>query len=617
MYTYLLYFVSRCRSSRKQCDKGTPCRNCSENNRKCLYAKEFPYSNLSQEQQAMILERLLYDTKDKYAQLKLHYEKPSLGSSSLAAGSKSKQRLGTDVYEWARQQTMTPLIGITHWPQRQQEQQHHHHPCVFERNPKRLALSDDLDKDMASFVVFGLSDPSEFSIDIARSMISVEEVDTLIAMYNDCYTFSALPDFITPHLDDNGDYDLLLSSVMTLMCTHAVQCHTMKIDNHQHLSHVFYHYTRALLTTRMEQQADIMCLHTLFNLMLFETENGYSEQAALSRHTMTAVIESLHHHYPSMSVWQQSLLRHLLWAVHTSDTSRHDLQLPPHIIGSAYMQLEKQRPSEHPAQPVDRLKEEYIYYRCRLADIIRRIYMTCYHSNKSSSSAVPGQEIKVLDEHLWDLYHDLPKWVVNGQPLESVNDGTTALGVDPCVHSRSHPACERTLDQVWIRRLRYQFLMEWHSTFVYLYQPFLQPAVVAPDLLQQLVLVRCFEHGKYMVDVMAQWVDDVEYSGCYCLPILRPLLLVSHVHRSLLKTAALEGVRQNSYALILKLFSVIRVSTLYPLYKDTIFNWNLQADDQHYLSAMYPQGGYHGNLNHAQDGHGDSGNPLYAYTATS
>ncbi|KAI8343180.1 hypothetical protein BC941DRAFT_498271, partial [Chlamydoabsidia padenii] len=56
----------QCRSSRKQCDKGTPCRNCKENNRKCIYAKEFPYSNLSPEKQAAILERLLYDTKNKY-----------------------------------------------------------------------------------------------------------------------------------------------------------------------------------------------------------------------------------------------------------------------------------------------------------------------------------------------------------------------------------------------------------------------------------------------------------------------------------------------------------------------------------------------------------------------
>ncbi|KAI8340133.1 hypothetical protein BC941DRAFT_500692 [Chlamydoabsidia padenii] len=587
----------QCRSSRKQCDKGNPCRQCAENNRKCLYAKEFPYSNLSQEQQAVILEQLLFDTKHKYTQLKMHFKQ-----SDFATTNNNKQqhtRLDGDVYDWIRQQITTNNSFTSNWPISR-------HQGAFQRQPKRMTLFHDLNKTMTAPMV---SAPSELDIDIARSMVSIQEVDILIAMYNECYTFSSLPDFITPHLDENNDYDLLVSSVMTLMCTHAVQWHAMKIDNHQYLSATFYHYTRALLTARMAtlgQQSDTMCLHTAYNLMLYETENGYLEEATHTRQAMAVMITSLDQQYTSMSVWQQSVLRHLFWAIYTSDASRHDLQLPDHIVDGSYMLPDKQRPSDQPAQPVDRLKEEYIYYRCLLAGIIRRIDTVCY--NNKTDIPVPGQDVKDLESQLWDLYHALPKWMVGGKPLASIQlteyDGyyqqqqhqqhSTRPSADPCIHSRSHPACQETLDQVWMRRLRYQFLIEWHSTFLYLYQIFLQPTNT--DLTQQLVLTRCFEHGKCMVDILAQWVDDdSNYIGCYCLPVLRPLMLVSHIHRSLLLVSQ-EGIRNTSYAILLKLSSVIRRSYLYPLYKDKVFNWEGDIDQNQLNLAPYSQNGNGGGV---------------------
>ncbi|KAI8088666.1 uncharacterized protein BX664DRAFT_385285 [Halteromyces radiatus] len=618
-----------CRSSRKQCDKGYPCRNCADNNRKCLYAKEFPYSNLSQEQQAAILERLLYEAKGKYDLLKKYMNKTEDWKSQVVLANNKRHlvrniRMEADMYDSLRQQTAARLVKITVPGEPEWQLQDGVYQSVFQRNSRLITLTSNLYKETVPPLPRSLDTSELFSIDIARAMVSVEEVDMLIALYNDCYSFSSLPEFITPHLDDNGDYDLLLSSVMTLMLSHAVNLHSMKVDNHQQLSHAFYHYTRDLLSKRMtalQQQPDIMCLHTTFNLMLYEAENGYLDEATLSRQSMSVMIDSLHKQYSTMSVWQQSLLRHLFWAIFTADASRHNLQMQTHVICSSYMQVDKQRPSEHCAQPVDRLKEEYIYYRCRLADIIRHIDDICYKrtpSSSSSSSSSPsstppstssssssssassssptqtpspssdtssgngirGQDIKLLENELWDLYHELPTWVTDGQPLESVQlskyDGyfghpATRPSVDPCVHSRAHPVCKRTLDEVWIRRLRYHFLVEWHGTFLYLYQIFLPQ----PGEIIQLPFMRCFEHGQLMVDVLTKWADDPDFFDCYCYPALRSILVASHIHRYLLQSE-FDDIRNKGYELLFKLFSVIQRSNIYNLYKDTAFILNIK-----------------------------------------
>ncbi|KAI8072946.1 hypothetical protein BC940DRAFT_330389 [Gongronella butleri] len=638
----------QCRTSRKQCDKGNPCRNCAENNRRCIYAKEFPYSHVSQEQQAAILERLLYDARGKYEQVKKYVSKDNKDWQTQVVLANNKRllmgniRMEANMMDAVRRQTARRLAQPSSYQQQQTASQaawpvgdqvflH-----SFERNSRLLALLDGLHRETAPPLPRMLdASLSEFSIDVARAMVTVEEVDMLIALYNDCYSFSALPEFISPHLEDAGDYDLLLSSVMALMLSHAVNLHNMKVDNHEHLSHAFYHYSRELLERRLASLAmpDIMCLHATFNLMLYEAENGYLDQAVHSRQSMAVMIDSLHNQYPNMSVWQQSLFRHLIWAIFTADASRHNLQMQPHVINSSYMDVEKQRPSEHCAQPVDRLKEEYIYFRCRLAEIVRQIDDICYKptrqpaaqsqpqassppqehgsststgsspsngtsraspgasssassSNASSNAssrrqAVSGQDIKMLEEQLWSLYYDLPDWITNGHPLHTVDlskhpgyygHPATRPSVDPCVHHRAHPVCKRTLEEVWMRRLHYHFLVEWHGTFLYLYQPFLPQ----PGEIIQLPFMRCVEHGRQMVDVLTRWADDPDFFDCYCYPALRSLMVASHVHRYLLQSQ-FDDIRNKGYELLLKLFSVIQRSNIYNLYKDTAFILNIRA----------------------------------------
>ncbi|SAM04314.1 hypothetical protein [Absidia glauca] len=683
-----------CRSSRKQCDKGNPCRNCKENNRKCLYAKEFPYSNLSQEQQAAILERLLYDTQNKYDLLTKYMTKTDgqdWETQVVLANNKRhftrNIRMEADMVDALRQQTAARLIRISAPGEPEWQVQERVYHASFDRNPKLLTLIDGLNMETMPPLPRSLqassSSDGEFSIDLARAMVSVEEVEMMIALYNDCYSFSALPEFITPHLEENGDYELLLCSTLTLMLSHAPNLHAMKVDNHEHLSHAFYHYSRELLTARMAQLADkpdIMCLHTTYNLMLYEAENGYLEQATLSRQSMAILIESLHNQYESMSVWQQQLLRNLFWAIFTADASRHNLQMQTHVICSSYMDVEHQRPSDHCAEPVDRLKDEYIYYRCRLADIVRHIDDICYKRTRSytssspssssssplssttpstsspssspstsddsfhstSSDAIHGQDIKSLEKELWDLYHDLPGWVTDGQPLDAVQlcnyDGyfghPATRPSAPCSHatSRRHPICKRTLDEVWLRRMRYHFLVEWHGTFLYLYQVFLPK----PGEIIQLPFMRCFEHGQLMVDVLTRWADDPDFFDCYCYPALRSLLVASHIHRYLLQST-FDDIRNKGYELLLNLFSVIQRSNIYHLYKDTAFILNIQgAFDrirQDYLHAQlnlpvpdpvvdlaqfFPQDGFAfgaGDLL-LPNGADDLNDDLFVYTAT-
>ncbi|ORX49153.1 hypothetical protein DM01DRAFT_1409616 [Hesseltinella vesiculosa] len=614
----------QCRTSRKQCDKGHPCRNCADNNRKCLYAKEFPYSELSQERQAAILERLLYDARGKYEQLKKYLSTQGLQDKDWQAqvvmANNKRLLMGNiqmeaNMMDAIRRQTAhriavqtstmhqrpatspdTTFAARTEWPVNEQVFLN-----GFERNSRLMALLDGLHRETAPPLPRMLdASSSDFSIDLARAMVTVEEVDMLIALYNDCYSFSALPEFITPHLEEAGDYDLLLSSVMALMLSHAVNLHNMKVDNHEHLSHAFYHYSRELLEKRLLSLPlpDIMSLHATFNLMLYEAENGYLDQAVQSRQSMAVMIDTLHHQYPSMSVWQQNLLRHLLWAIFTADASRHNLQMQQHVITSSYMDVEKQRPSEHCAQPVDRLKEEYIYFRCRLAEIVRQIDDICYKPSKCTStppqdpastspsarrpsSSVSGQDIKMLEEQLWSLYYDLPEWITAGQPLQQVDlskypgyfgHPDTRPSADPCVHNRAHPVCKRTLDEVWMRRLHYHFLVEWHGTFLYLYQPFLPQ----PGEIIQLPFLRCVEHGRQMVDVLTRWADDPDFFDCYCYPALRSLMVASHVHRYLLQSQ-FDDIRNKGYELLFNLYSVIQRSNIYNLYKDTAFILNIRA----------------------------------------
>ncbi|CAO3595135.1 unnamed protein product [Absidia cylindrospora] len=582
-------------------------------------------------------------------------------------------RMEADIYDSLRQQTAARLVNISAPGEPEWQLQERVYHATFDWNQRLLTLIDGLGKETMPPLPRSLKS-SEFSVDIARAMVSVEEVEMLIALYNDCYSFSSLPEFITPHLEENGDYDLLLSSVMTLMLSHAVNLHAMKVDNHEHLSHAFYHYTRELLTTRMASLPlpDIMCLHATYNLMLYEAENGYLDEATLSRQSMAIMIESLHSQHATMTVWQQNLLRQLFWAIFTADASRHNLQMQTHVICSSYMQVDKQLPSEHCAQPVDRLKEEYIYYRCRLADIIRHIDDICYKrtptsaattpsassspssgsspsssfstststqssSSDSQSDGIKGQNIKMLEEELWDLYRELPAWVTDGQPLEFVDltkhDGyyghpSTRPAVAPCLDNRCHPVCKRTLDDVWLRRLRYHFLVEWHGTFLYLYQVFLPQ----PGEIIQLPFMRCLEHGQLMVDVLTRWADDPDFFDCYCYPALRSLLVASHIHRYLLQSD-FDDIRNKGYELLLNLFSVIQRSNIYHLYKDTAFILNIQeAFDRirrDYLQAQrnipvpspvvdlgqfYPQGGIFGNGFNVDDD--DAVDGLYVYTAT-
>ncbi|KAG0166537.1 hypothetical protein DFQ28_007399 [Apophysomyces sp. BC1034] len=569
-----------CRSSRKQCDKGNPCRNCDENNRKCLYAKEFPYSELSQEEQATVLERLLYDARGKFELLKKCLEQNAVNkfdSQAVITTAANRHltrniRLEADMYNDMRHNTASRLITVSMPGQPEWCVQDQVYKVAFDRNTRIILLMDEIHKETVPPQP-RLLEFSDFSIDLARAMVSVEEVEMLIALYNDCYSFSSLPDFISPHFDENGEYDLLLSSVITLMLSHTVNLHQAKLDNHEHLSHAFYYHTKELRDERVVAGIDIMSLHATYNLMLYEAENGYLDEAALSRRYMTVMIEALHADYPTMSVWQQSLLRHLFWAIFTADASRHNMQIQQHVICSHYMSVDKQRPSDHCMQLVDKLKEEYIYYRCRLADVVRHIWAVCYGVNVPS---VHGSQIKELENELWALYNELPAWITSEDALGNIvletHKGYECYCGDPNMHSRTHPICKRSLVEVWMRRLRYHFLVEWHGTWLYLYQVFLPQ----PGEIIQLPFIRCLEHGKLMVDVLARWADDPDFFDCYCYPSLRSLMVASHIHRYLLQSQFKE-IRDKGYELLLELFTIIRRSNIYHLYKDTTFITSIKA----------------------------------------
>lgn len=573
--------VPSCRTSRKQCDKGNPCRNCAENNRKCLYAVEFPYSDLSREEQAEILERLLYEARGKFELLRNYVERNDIQDweSQVALASTKRNlirniRLEADMYDYMRRYTASWLVNVSAPGQPEWRVQDKVFHGIFGRNSRTLELMVKLPSETIPSVPRFLTDESEhISIDVARAMVSVEEVEMMIALYNDCYSFSALPDFISPHFDKNGEYDLLLSSVMTLMMSHCVNLHAMKIDHHQTISHAFYFHTKALRDARAARGVDIMTLHATFNLMLYEAENGYLQQCAMSRQYMAVMIDMLHAHYGNMSVWQQNLLRHLLWAIFTADASSHNMMMQEHVLCSPYMHVHKQRPSDQALQVVDRLKEEYIYFRCRLAENIRLIWKACYAVN---SQAVDGAEIKALEDEMWRLYRELPDWITSDQALEDIViencKGYECFCSLPDQYTRTHPICHRSLVEVWMRRLRYHFLVEWHGAWLYLYQVFLPK----PGDVIQLPFIRCLEHGKLMVDVMDRWADDPDFFDCYCYPSLRSLLVASHIHRYLLESEHAE-VRQKGYQLLLKLFSIIQRSNIYHMYKNTNFILGMQS----------------------------------------
>ncbi|KAI8145324.1 hypothetical protein BJV82DRAFT_577006 [Fennellomyces sp. T-0311] len=569
-----------CRSSRKQCDKGNPCRNCLENNRKCLYAKEFPYSNLSAEEQAGILERLLYETRGKFNLLKNYVEQNAVKdweSQVVMANTKRNLqrniRLEADMYHYMRRYTASWLVNVSVPGQPEWRVQDKVFKTIFDRNGIIVDLMQNMPAETIPPLPRMLEDTDHFSIDIARAMVSTEEVKMMIDLYNDCYSFSALPDFISPHFERNGEYDLLLSSVMTLMLSHCVNLHAMKVDNHQILSHAFYFHTKQLRDARVAQGIDIMTLHATFNLMLYEAENGYMQQCTMSRQYMTIMIDMLHAHYSSMSVWQQNLMRHLFWAIHTADAAFHNLQMPDHVLCAPYMHVHKQRPSDQSLQVVDKLKEEYIYYRCRLAENVRKIWNTCYTVQAPS---IDGAQVKALEDSMWELYRELPSWITSQQPLSEIViekcEGYECFCGQPNQHSRTHPICHRSLVEVWMRRLRFHFLVEWHGTWLLLYQIFLPK----PGDVVQLPFIRCLEHGKLMVDVMDSWADDPDFFDCYCYPSLKSLLVASHVHRYLLGSEIAE-VRQKGYQLLHQLFTIIRRSNIYHMYKDTSFIIGIKA----------------------------------------
>lgn len=541
-----------------------------------MYSKEFPYSNLSNEEQAAILERLLYETKGKFELLKNYIEQNSINdweSQVVMANTRRHLlrniRLEADMYDYMRQYTASWLINVSTAGQPEWRVQDKVFRGSFDRNRRILHLMGILPKETVPPTPRLLdTGDDDLSIDIARAMVSVEEVEMMIALYNDCYSFSALPDFISPHFDRNGEYDLLLSSVMTLMLSHCVHLHAMKVDNHELLSHAFYHHTKALRDARVAGGGvDIMTLHATFNLMLYEAENGYLQQCALSRQYMAIMIDMLHAHYGNMTVWQQTLLRHLFWAIFTADTSSHNMQMQEHVLCAPYMHVHKQRPSEQCLQVVDRLKEEYIYFRCRLAENIRHIWRVCYGADTPS---IDGAQVKMLEDKMWDLYNELPSWITSQEELCNIViekcKGYERFRGEEGMHSRKHPVCHRSLVEVWMRRLRYHFLVEWHGAWLYLYQVFLPE----PGNVIQLPFIRCLEHGKLMIDVMDRWADDPDFFDCYCYPSLRSLLVASHIHRYLLESKFSE-IRQKGYQLLLQLFSIIKRSNIYHMYKDTNF----------------------------------------------
>ncbi|KAI9320703.1 hypothetical protein BX666DRAFT_1225150 [Dichotomocladium elegans] len=443
----------------------------------------------------------------------------------------------------------------------------------FDRNGRILDLMECLPKETVSPVPQLLKNIGYLPIDIARAMVSVEEVEMMIALYNDCYSFSALPDFISPHFDQNGEYDLLLSSTLCLMFAHCVNLHAMKMDNYEMLSCAFYHDAKKKRDARVANGVDIMSLHATYNIMLYELENGFLEECSMSRQYMSIMIDMLHSHYGNMSVWQQNLLRHLFWAIFTADASAHDMRMQEHVLCAPYMHVHKQQPSDQCVQMVEKLKEEYIYFRCRLAENIREIWKSCY---KVETPQVGGAKVKELEDRMWDIYHELPAWITSetelGDIILETCEGYECFRDEPNKHGRKHPLCHRSLVEVWMRRLRYHFLVEWHGAWLFLYQIFLPK----PGDVIKLPFIRCLEHCKLMVDVMDRWADDPDFFDCYCYPSLRSLLITSHIQRYLLQSDVFE-VRQKGYQLLHRLFLIIKRSNIYHMYKDTSFIIGIRA----------------------------------------
>ncbi|KAI8376465.1 uncharacterized protein BYT42DRAFT_646058 [Radiomyces spectabilis] len=573
-----------CRSARKHCDKNRPCQACHESNKRCLYATQFPYTHLPPEKQAEMLDRLLADAHGRWELLKTYIDRRHFGSTGwpvtksppkqltsreLPLDVPSEHTVQRSAPPWAANMSCLLHPGIVHEKM---------YKANFDRNPQMLHWMHHSHSETARSAQQPLrSENLAVSYEIARAMISSDELDKLICLYNDCFSFSALPEFLSsqPHVY-NEDGRFLVDSVLTLMLTHVVNLHAVQMPTYHQLAAVFYRHTISLRDQRLAVNPDILCLHVTYNLMLYEAENGYVKEAAASRQLMTGMMNHLHTIYHTMSVWQQNLQRHLFWAILTTDVTAHRLVMEPRILQSPYMFIGKQRPSPYSLHVVDRLKEEYIYFRCKLATVLYRIYCTCYQQQEST---VHGSEIKELEDNLWTIYDKLPWWIKSQEQLSDVDLenklGYEGLGTDGSIH----PFCKQLLRNVWMRRLRYHFLVEWHGAWLYLFLVFLPRS---GDIVQ-LPFIRCLEHAKCVVDILSEWAKDRDYFDCYCYPALRSILMTFHVQQYFLASDYAD-IRDKGHALMTQLLSVLERSTMYSLYKSSAFihTMHLHATQRHF-----------------------------------
>ncbi|CAO3613346.1 unnamed protein product [Cunninghamella blakesleeana] len=414
------------------------------------------------------------------------------------------------------------------------------------------------------------NDDTIIPIDMAIALVSKEELKMLIDLYNDCFIFTCLPSYLCLDFQNEDPVlRILIYSILCLMITHTSNLHRFHIDHCETLSKTFYHHGLQHCKQHIiENKYDILTLHTAYNYMLYENENGYHHEAIESRKIIEKMIITLHDHLDFFTPWQSTIFRQLIWAIFIYDTtSNHDIRISKKIMDATYMGLEKQRATIADLNITDQMRADYIFFRCRLAFIMEHISKTCYQLETSS---VDGRDVKEIEDDLWSIYNILPSWVNSTIGIKHV-----VLKKEYHHHddeNMNHPVCKHKLKEVWMRRLRYHFLIEWHGAFLYLYQVLLPHLYTTTISLQ---VIRVIQHSQIMTELLYLWAEDYDFFDCYCFPALHSIYLATNTQLYLSQSSH-KIIREKSLDVLLKLFFVIQRSNMYHMYRHAPFIVNIR-----------------------------------------
>ncbi|KAI9300469.1 hypothetical protein BJ944DRAFT_273000 [Cunninghamella echinulata] len=585
----------RCRSLHIHCNKDDPCKSCYDSSKVCLYSKDTPLDKLTEYEQLVLLEGLLNHSRIKLNILDQYIEGLSQvqqrKTNHITLLSRYHWHIEYDLKSYISQHTLlmegrseldTVFWRVFKKNQSILERNYHSEVERFNQTVTTTSASNNknnndnsINNDNKNKLTTVDDNETVIPIDMATALISNEELKMLVNLYNDCFIFTSLPTYLCSDFHDDPLLQMLTSSVLCLMISHTSNLHRFHIDHHEALSKTFYRHGHQLYQQYVsENKYDILALHTIYNFMLFENENGYHQEAIQSRLNMDTMISELHDRSHTFSPWQLTVFAQLIWAIFMSDTtSNHSIRIPKKIINAFYMDLEKQRSKIADLNITGQIRVDYIYYRCRLTIIMEKISKTCYGMEATS---VDGRDIKGLEDELWELYNILPQWVnstigINHIKLED-NHQQYHQHSNNNTKEEVHPVCQRNLTEVWMRRLRYHFLVEWHGAWLYLYQVILPPIHTTSISLQ---CIRIIQHSQVMVELLYLWAEDRDFFDCYCFPALHSIYLATNSQLYLLQLSH-KKIKEKTFDILLKLFFVIQRSNMYHIYRNSPFIINIK-----------------------------------------